>query len=115
MKKIKVFETYYDVATLYSEADKSRARRALFGYMLKTGRPDNPIFGGAFHLLVDLEGVSEHETYKLVIGSNRAREIIALAEAARAGAFDQFALSAREIKKTAAAFRRKDIQINWHE
>lgn len=109
MKSISVMDTYWDLKRLYQEAAASKARRGLFGYMLKTGRTDNTIFGGAFKLVCDLEDVPKHSAYKLKIESASGKEIIAAAEVALAGGFDQFAPPIKEIKKTCRALKNIDI------
>ena len=95
MKIIKVMETKWDINVLYENAT-SKAKRGLLGYMIKTGRSDDLIFGGAFALLRDIE--SCHGIYRLKIQSANHREIIAIAEVAQNGGFDKFAISKMEIK-----------------
>lgn len=110
MKTIIVMDTYWDIKMLYREAAQSKARRGLFGYMLKTGRTENAVFGGAFRLICDIESVPKHNTYRLHVESENGKEIIAAAEIAMAGGFDHFAISAREIKRTCRNL--KDIELN---
>lgn len=100
MKIINVTECGYNIKCLYEKAN-SPARRALMGYMIKTGRSDDLTFGGAFALLEELEGLGK-EVYKLSIGtsSEKAKEIIAIVEVAQAGGFNKFAMSKTEIRKT---------------
>lgn len=103
MKTICINETGWDLHLLYREAIQTKARRGLFGYMLRTGRTDNLIFGGAFHLLKQLEPVWGKEAYSLRSETPAARDIIAVAEVALAGGFDKFALSKREMRNTIRA------------
>lgn len=110
MKPIKVMDTYWDIKTLYQEAAQSKARRGLFGYMLKTGRTENVVFGGAFRLICDLESVPKYSAYNLKVESSNGKEIIAAAEIAMAGGFDRFALPAREIRSI--CHNLKDIELN---
>lgn len=109
MKTITINETGWDLHLLYKEAIKTKARRGLFGYMLRTGRADNLIFGGAFQLLRDLEPVWGKEAYHLRSNTGEGRHIVAVAEVALAGGFDRFALSKREMQRTIQAL--KDIEI----
>jgi len=109
MKSISVIETYWDLKRLYQEAAGSKARRGLFGYMLKTGRTDNTVLGGAFKLVCDLESVPKHNAYKLKIESASGREIVAAAEVALAGGFDRFAPPVKEIRKTCRALKNIEI------
>lgn len=105
MKTVKVQESGWDLKFLYKEAIQTKARRGLFGYMLRTGRCDNTVLGGAFYLLRQLESVWGKEAYTLKMETNEAtaREIIAVAEFAMAGGFDQFAPSRREMSRTIKA------------
>ena len=110
MKRITVMDTYWDIKMLYREAAQSKARRGLFGYMLRTGKMENAVFGGAFRLICDLESVPKHSAYRLRVETANGKEIIAAAELAMAGGFDRFALPAREIKRTCRNL--KDIELN---
>ena len=99
MTIIHVSEMGWDIKSLYSNAD-TKAKRGLMGYMMRTGRSDDLVFGGAFALVRDIEAYSCHgNVYKLSICSPRAKEIIAIAETAMAGGFDKFAFSKREIRR----------------
>lgn len=109
MKTITINEVGWDLHILYREAIQTKARRGLFGYMLRTGRADNLIFGGAFQLLKQLEPVWGKAAYSLRPETSAAREIIAVTEAALAGGFDRFALSRREMQRTIKALN--DIEI----
>lgn len=103
MKTVKVMECGWDLKFLYREAIRTKPRRGLFGYMLRTGRCDNLTFGGAFYLLQQLESVWGKEAYNLKLESAVAKEIIAIAEVALAGGFDKFAPSKREMANTIKA------------
>ena len=101
MKIIKVMETVYDIKTLYKEAS-TQAQRALVGYMLKTGKTNDVILGGAFTLVKDVERC-KGKLYKLITrtaAEENEKQIISIAETAMAGGFNQFALSKREIRRT---------------
>ena len=99
MKTIKVMATTYDIRNLYSRA-KSPAQRALLGYMVKTGEMSNPIFGGAFHILRNIEWcVGYGEIYNLfpIENTTIVTQIVDIAQSALDGKFDSFAFSAKEI------------------
>ena len=108
MKTIRVQQTYYTLPELYRVAAGSKARRCLLGYMLKTGRADNTVFGGAMALLCGLGTLGENEVYTLDKRETLAvnKEILSLAEAAMAGCFHEFEMSQREIHKIIQAFDR---------
>ena len=95
MKTIKVMETKWDILPLY-QAAITKASRGLLGYMIKTGRSDDLIFGGAFSLLREIE--SCHGLYRLKLHGNY-KEIIYITEIAQNGGFDKFAISKTEIKR----------------
>ena len=95
MKTIKVMETKWDVLPLY-EAATTKARRGLLGYMIKTGRSDDLIFGGAFSLLMEIENCPG--LYRLKLYGNY-KEIAYITEVAQNGGFDKFAISKSEIKR----------------
>jgi len=103
MKTITINEVGWDLHLLYREAIQTKARRGLFGYMLRTGRADNLIFGGAFQLLKQLEPVWGKEAYSLRSATSATRDIIAIVEVALAGGFDRFALSRKEMQRTIKA------------
>ena len=89
MKNIIVQQAYYTIPELYRIASGSKARRGLAGYMIKTGRADNTIMGGAMYLLYGLESLKKNELYNLDRreSSKTNKEIMSLAETALAGKF----------------------------
>lgn len=96
MKIIKVHQIYYEPESLYKKAH-TKSQKALLGYMAKAGYLRDPIYGGAFHLLCQMESYAgiycllseEHE--KVV------SEIIRIAESAMLGMWDDFAFSSKEL------------------
>ena len=100
MKTFRVSQKYWATSELYAQAYQSKARRALFGYMLYTGRLYDTVFGGAFQLLIDLESLEKGECYRLIQGKKDIREIVATTEVAIAGGFNYFMVPAREIRRT---------------
>lgn len=100
MKTIKVEEVYFTPKQLYTEAMKSEPLRALFGYMLWTGRINDTILGGAFSLVCDLENRKPDELYQLMSMTTKEkyREIVAIAQYALAGSMAKFAPSKRQLR-----------------
>lgn len=108
MKTIPVENKWYTMTELYRAASGSKAKRGLFGYMLKTGRPDHPIFGGAMLLLCGLTALGKNEVYSLrcELDDMSKEEIMAVAEAALAGCFKEYEVSEKEIQKTIKALNK---------
>ena len=96
MKVITVRQHYYAIEALYSKAN-TKSQRAILGYMVKAGLVNDAVYGGAFHLVKEIE--SYHGIY--VINTNEdaktTKEIIHIAESAMSGMWDEFAFSEREI------------------
>ena len=102
MKTIKLYDTTYDILTLYRKANTS-AQRALAGYIIKGGYIHNPIFGGAFHFLREVERcMRTEEIYEIcsLVNPDIKRQIVHIAQLAIDGDLDKFAMSEREIKET---------------
>lgn len=97
MKIIKANRIYYEPCTLYKKAN-TKTQRALLGYMAKAGFLRDPIYGGAFRLVREIE--SNPGAYVLQTDERPkvATEIINVAESAMLGMWDEFAFSEREIK-----------------
>lgn len=100
MKNIFITATPWDVKSLYQESS-TPARRALLGYMLKTGNTNDSVLGGAFSLVRDVE-MRNGKLYRVIpqVSRSQEKEIIAIAETAMAGGLKSFALTKREIKRT---------------
>lgn len=96
MKNIRVSKHYYHIKALYQKAN-TKTQRALLGYMVKAGLAADPVYGGAFHLVRDIE--SYHGVYILEteVDAESTKEIISIAENAMLGVWDDFAFSEREI------------------
>ena len=99
MKIIHVMETTYHPKTFYTMASTPN-QRALLGYMVRKGKMDSTILGGALHLLREVE-CAEHDgsVYHLCLETPYAKRIIEWVELAQFGALNRFALSPREIQK----------------
>ncbi len=99
---IKINDVTYETITLYRKAN-TPAQRALVGYMVKAGMACNPIFGGAFKLLRDIERCMDtEEIYELysLVDSETKKKIIHIAQLALDGKLDRFAISERERNET---------------
>lgn len=96
MKTIKVQQHYYDIQALYGKA-KTKTQRALLGYMVKGGHAQNPIYGGAFRLVKEIESYAGIYFLTTDEHPKKANEIIHIAESAMAGLWDEMAFSEREI------------------
>ena len=96
MKEIQVTCAIYEPKALYQKA-KSKNQRALLGYMVKAGYARDPIYGGAFRLVTDVE----HTAGLYYLETNEppkvAGEIIRITESAMADLWDELAFSEREI------------------
>jgi len=96
MKIIEVKSVYYNIVSFYKKAN-TKTQRALLGYIIKGGHVSDPIYGGAFDLVREIEkcvGVyllQSAENYETV------EAIVHIAESAMLGMWDDFAFSEREI------------------
>lgn len=102
MRIIQLYDTTYDILTLYRKA-KTPAQRALAGYIVKSGQIHNPIFGGAFHFLREVEHCMEtDEIYDIYsyVDNDIKKRIIYVAQLAIDGELDKFAMSERQIRDT---------------
>lgn len=96
MKKISVRQNYYDIQALYKKAN-TKTQRALLGYMVKGGYASDPVYGGAFTLVREIESYAGIYILETTENSKTTKEIIHIAESAMAGLWDEFAFSEREI------------------
>lgn len=73
---IKINHHTFDTLTLYKRAD-TPAQRALAGYIIKSGKVNDPILGGAFHVLKKIERCNEdgeiYELYNLLTATEKRR------------------------------------------
>lgn len=99
MKIIRVMETASPMRNIYANVTTPN-QRALLGYIIRKGYTDDYVMLGALHLLREIEKANAKQIlYQLYLESPYARDIIELAELAQQGAFRQFALPTREIKR----------------
>lgn len=97
MKTIKVMECMYDIKTLYRMAS-TNAERALLGFMIKSGKTNDMIFGGAFSLVHAVENC--HGLYRLLPycdTKENERKIVYIAEKAMDGEWNDFTISKKDI------------------
>ena len=102
MEIIEIREVHWEPLSLYQKVNvQSFSQRALLGYMNRNGYMRDPIYGGAFSLLREFESyvgiplVIQKETDDKV-----AREIYEIANNAKLGRYDRFALSQNFIRET---------------
>jgi len=99
---IKVYDAIYDTVSIYKNAN-TPAQRALAGYIIKSGRTGDPIFGGALALLHNIEHCNANrEIYKLysLVDRETEKKIIHVAQITMDGKFDRFAISEKERQDT---------------
>jgi len=112
MKTIKVMPVYYKPSMLYS-CVATKAMRDLAGYMVHTGRINDTTFGGALYLLTDLDLYGRDS---VPIIQNKCqdlqtfRNIVAVAEAAKAGAFRKYTMSKRNMIRTAKQIQKDNLE-----
>lgn len=103
MKTINVSRLYCEPETLYKKA-KTKSQRALLGYMVKGGFLRDPIYGGAFKLIKEIESHAGIYVIQTEEKPKVTMEIIRIAEAAMLGMWDDFAFTEREIKNISVQF-----------
>lgn len=102
MKIVKLYDTVYeDIRTMYRKAN-TLAQRALLGYITKAGLTQDPIYGGAFKLLCDVERCMDNgEIYMIqsYIERETEKKIIYITQCALDGKFDDFAIRKADIDR----------------
>ena len=96
MKSITVKRIYYHINGFYRKAN-TKTQRALLGYIIKAGLVDDPIYGGAFNLVREIESYAGIYVLETKEHPSVAMEIIKIAENAMLGLYEDFAFSEREI------------------
>jgi hypothetical protein len=96
MKTVEVKKVYYNIVSLYKKAN-TKSQRALLGYIVKAGHANNPVYGGAFNLVRDIESVAGIYALHSNEPNDTVTEIVHIAESAMLGMWDDFAFSEREI------------------
>lgn len=103
MKIINVHQLYCDPQSIYKKAN-TKTQRALLGYMAKGGFIRDPIYGGAFKLVKEIESHAGIYVIQTEENPKTTMEIIKIAEAAMLGMWDDFAFTEREIKTISQQF-----------
>ncbi len=103
MKTINVHQLYCDPQSLYKKAN-TKSQRALLGYMAKGGFLRDPIYGGAFKLLKEIESYAGLYVIQTEEKPKTTMEIVRIAEAAMLGMWDDFAFTERELKTICQQF-----------
>ena len=89
---IKIDYHVYDTLTLYKRANTD-SQRALAGYIIQSGKTNNKVLGGAFHVLCKIENCNDtgeiYELYNL-LSADEKRKIIGVAQDAIDGKFDKY-------------------------
>lgn len=101
MKIIEIRQVYWEPLALYQKANnKSVSQRALLGYMKEDGYLRDPNYGGAFALLREFESQTGIPIITTNLPDDKATEIHKIAENARLGMYDAYALAPSEIRDT---------------
>ena len=95
---IKINHHTFETLTLYKRAN-TEAQRSLAGYIIRSGKVNDPILGGAFHVLCKIERCNEEgEIYELynLLNAQEKRKILDYVQMAMDGEFDQFMITETE-------------------
>lgn len=95
---IKINHHVFETLTLYRRAD-TEAQKSLAGYIMKTGKVNDPILGGAFRVLCKIERCNdEGEVYELynLLTSQEKRKVIDYVQMAMDGEFSPFMFTEAE-------------------
>lgn len=95
---IKINHHVFETLTLYKRASTS-AQRSLAGYIIRSGKANDPILGGAFHVLCKIERCNEqNEIYELynLLSAQEKRKVLDYVQMAMDGEFDQFMFTESE-------------------
>lgn len=97
---IKIDHHTYNTLTLYKRAS-TETQRALAGYIIRSGKTNDPILGGAFHVLKKIESCNDdcvvYELYNL-LSTEEKRKILNYVQMAMDGDFDAFMFNETERK-----------------
>lgn len=101
MINISVAPRHNEVRFMYQKA-RTKAQKALLGYIVKSGRVSDPIFGGAFNLLHETEKcIANNRLYNLCFecDTDVATQISNIVEQASLGAYNKYAFTRWDIAK----------------
>lgn len=95
---IKINHHVYDTLTLYKRA-VTDAQKGLAGFIIKSGKVNDPILGGAFHVLCKIERCNDvgeiYELYNL-LKSEEKRKVLDYVQMAMDEEFNQYMISEAE-------------------
>ena len=97
---IKITHHTFETFTLYKHAS-TEAQRALAGYIIKSGKVNDPILGSAFHVLKKIERCNEEgEVYELynLLDSEEKRKVLDYVQMALDGELDPYMFNETERK-----------------
>ena len=97
---IKIDHHTFETLTLYKRAC-TEAQRSLAGYIIRSGKVNDPILGGAFHVLCKIERCNEqNEIYELynLLSIQEKRKILDYVQMALDGELEKFMVSEAERK-----------------
>lgn len=97
---IKINHHVFETLVLYKRAN-TEAQRALAGYIIRSGKTNDPILGGAFHVLCKIERCNEEgEVYELynLLSATEKRKVLEYVQMALDGDFDAFMFNEAERK-----------------
>lgn len=97
---IKINHHTFETLTLYKRAS-TEAQRALAGYIIRSGKTNDSILGGAFHILCKVERCNkEGEIYELynLLSATEKRKALEYVQMALDGDFDAFMFNETERK-----------------
>ena len=105
MTNIIIAPAINNVRFMYQKAN-TKAQKGLLGYMVKCGITADPILGGAFNLLSEVEKCN-NRIYILNIACDPdvATEIGNVAERAKIGMYNKYAFSNRELARIMAQIK----------
>ena len=95
---IKINHHVFETLTLYKRAN-TEAQRSLAGYIIRSGKVNDPILGGAFHVLCKVERCNgQREIYELynLLSSQEKRKVLDYVQMAMDGELDKFMISEAE-------------------
>lgn len=95
---IKINYHTFETLTLYKRA-QTEAQRGLAGYIIRSGKVNDRILGGAFHVLCRIERCNaEGEIYELynLLSSEEKRKLLEYVQDAMDGDYDKFMISNAE-------------------
>lgn len=112
---IEIREVYWSSLSLYQKVNvKSLSQRALLGYMFKMGYTRSPIYGGAFSFLREFESYVGIPIYRQKTKNDEvAMQIYDIANKAKLGYYDRFALHPEFIRETKIELEEEQKGGKW--